>query len=534
MKKIISNTIIKILKEFDISSVEILKSKDPKIGEYQTNVALKESRKLGKKPLDFADEVKEKLDKEEIFENISIINPGFVVFKLAKDFFKKEALRYMDKTFKPIIGFSGKMNYEFISANPTGLLHIGHARNAIVGDTFTRVAEFSGYDVIREYYINDAGNQINDLATSVNMAMKLKAKTISDEEYIDAPYKGQEIKDFADELLIKEKDFSHNELKEISLIHFLGEIKKTLSRIQIKEIDKWTSEKELFSTGEVEKVINSLKETKYWFEKEGASWIETTTFNDDKDRVLIKADGSYTYVVADIANHVSKFEKGYDVLFDLFGKDHHGYEQRVRASLEMLGYNEKKLNVDFISMVKLLKNGEELKMSKRAGTGLTINDLTELTDIEAFKFALLERNKEQDLVIDVANFEKTGTDNTYFTAQYAHARATRILEKFEKEIGKLPTSRITNIEWSEKANKLAKVMVDFTDRIDSVIHNREPSILVNYIKELVKAFHSYYNNDVVIGEDKELAFEKIKLVISLKNLLAMAFNLIGIKPKDKM
>lgn len=535
MKKIISNKIIEELKDLNIESVEILKVKNSNFGEYQTNLALKNAKRFKKSPQIFGEEIAKRLLNIEIFDYVSVIPSGFLVFQLNKDFFKNESLKFMDRNFKPIIGLKGKINYEFISANPTGLLHIGHARNAIVGDAFTRIAEFAGYSVVREYYINDAGNQINDLALSVKMAIDLKQGNITKEEYADAPYKGQEIREFSEKLIEeKRNNVSHIELKEISLQHFLTEIKKTLDKIGIKPIEKWTSEKELFTSGKVNNILNKIRETDYWFKKENAYWIKTTDFKDDKDRVLIKSNGNYTYLVADIANHVSKFKQGYDVLYDLFGKDHHGYEQRVRASLSILNYDEKKLNVDFIAMVKILKNGDEFKMSKRNGTSLTINKLVELTDIEAFKFALLERNKEQDLVIDINDFEKQRIDNSYLLAQYAHARATRIIYKYTEKFGKLPVLKKTKLEWTKISNKLAKVIVDFSDRIDSALNKREPSEIVSYIKELAKCFNSFYNNIPVIVEDEKTSRENIKLVMSFKNVISLSFDLIGIKAKEKM
>ena len=529
MKKIIQNNIESLLKDqFNISNVEVLRNKNIEHGEYSTNLAMKESRNLGMNPRELADKVVEVLSGSEIFDNVTVAGPGFINFNINKDLLIKETLNWFDSSYKANIGLSGKMHYEFVSANPTGWLHIGHARNAYVGDTYLRVAKYAGYDVYREYYINDAGVQIENLASSVFLRYQ-EAKGIAiDEEEIT--YGGQEITQFGVKLAEEGREInSSDEIKQEVLEHFLEEIKTTLNNMNVLPFDGWVSELSLYTDGWVDKSIEQLKASGNTYEEDGALFIKTEEHGDDKDRVIIKSNGEKTYLLADIANHIEKYKKHYDQYIDLWGMDHHGYVARVKASMELLGYDSSILHVDLINMVKIMKDGEELKMSKRAGTSLTINEVLEIMHPDLLRFFILSKAKEQNLIITVEDMEKEDSSNPYWYAQYAFARSTQLINKYVEQYGEVEASYSFETELDDYSMKLIKLMVDFNDRIEAIAISREPSGIVHYIKELAVAFHSFYGN-VKVGDNKDL----IRLVIAFRNQYKTLFDLLGIEPKESM
>lgn len=552
MKKYIANFILDFIKDKKIKVskdiVEVLKVKNPKFGDYTSNISLKISTQLKKEPLKVAEDIKKYILKnnKNVFQDITVTKPGFVNFFLLDSFINEEGLKFYKENYKPKFKDvkKQKINYEFVSANPTGDLHIGHARNAIVGDVITRVFRYVGHDVCNEYYINDAGNQINDLSKSVYfyLTKNLKINSSLDEDSI--PYQGTEIIDFASKLSKENFTFKKRseterieELNKLSINHFLNEIKKVLLDLGIQEFDVWTSESKLLTKKKVDELLKQLKQKNVLQKKDGALWVRTKSLNDSKDRVFIKSDGTYTYMVADILNHIAKIERGFDVLIDLWGKDHHGYEDRIVAILFALGYKDK-LKVDYINMVQITDGAKSIKMSKRLGTSLKIKDILKKIDRDIFKFFILSKSKEQEMEIDIKISKEKKIENPFYYCQYSYARINQVIEKYKEEVKNELNFDIKKISKEIKdlqEKKLILKMLEFEDIVVSTTKEREPSILLNYLKSLSKSFNSFYDSCRIINNDDEsLTEERMKLIISLRNLYVSIFNLLGIEPIAKI
>ncbi len=551
MKQVIKKIIFENLKKeysVDSSNIEILKTSDSKIGDYTTNLALRLSKEKKMNSMELAEEIKKLLEKKlnkKVIEKITITKPGFVNFFITKKFVIDNALKFLDEKYKYDFGIKKqKINYEFISANPTGDLHIGHARNAIVGDVTASALSYIGHDVYREYYINDFGVQITTLGQSVFFyyAKELNHKIELTKE--DIGYHGKEIISFAKELaksnptLIKmEFKEALEEIKKIGTKHFLTEIKTLLNdKLKIKTFDKFASEKYYFDSLKADNLIKQLKKEEKAYEKDGALWLATTRENDDKDRVLIKKNGETTYMVGDLTYHQDKYKRGFDHLIDLWGKDHHGYEGRIRAGLCLLGHDSKNnFEVNFISMVQVTDGGDKVKMSKRAGTSLRIKDMLEKLETNLFKYYIISKTKEQNLTVDINASSTKDMSNPYYYCQYVNARIEQILKKYLIKYSELPKlTEITALGNSEKEMRLLKKILEWNDIIYSVAINREPNLLIIYLKDIAKTFHSFYNYCIVISDDKKLSEERILLIMAVKNLLKVVFDVLGIEPLYSM
>ncbi len=549
MKFLLKELLSKVLKEYDkyssyVDDIEIINnsSKDvEKFGDYSTNFPLKIGKKINEKPIEIAQEISSILENYLEFSKVEIQTPGFINLFLDKDFVFSEFKKFANSEYKP--KFENvkpqRINYEYVSANPTGWLHLGHARNAFVGDVTTNLLSYLGHKVYLEYYINDFGVQIDNLAKSIQYFYQLdfNHKTIIDEPL----YRGFEIEAYAkqftsthgDKYLENNSD-NYQFIKKSSLEHFLNEIKKTLEKLKIKAFDEYVSEAELYETKKVNDALKILESKNAIFEEDGARWIRSTAYGDDKDRVLLKEDGTFTYLMADIANHVSKINKGFDKLIDLWGKDHHGYEARVKAAISFMGYEANYLEVDYINMVQISNEGKAIKMSKRAGTSITINAILEEVPADILRFFMISKSKDQGLEIDISQALTESTSNPFYYLQYANARANQIIEKYE-----MNNKIDENIKVIEKINSktefdLMKKVLEFEEYVLNTTKQREPSILINYAKELAASFHSFYNSDHVITEDKTLTKERIFITLTFKRVMKRVFDLLGIEPMDKM
>ncbi len=546
MKEKIQLEIFKFLKNkinIKLNEIEILNSKNEKFGDYSSNVALKFAKKNNLNPIDLANEIKENINKK-IIKKIEILKPGFINFFVNENFLINHTFNQISIDEKIIFKNhkKEKINYEFVSANPTGFLHVGHARNAIIGDITINILERINKDVVREYYINDAGNQINELGKSV-LFYYLKNNNINfiklSEEEIG--YKGDEIKKFGKNLdkkhlieIEKNKESIDKIIQyfgEISLKHFLNEINNTLKNINLSKFDVFTSENALFVDGFVEETIRNLKKTSSFFEKDNASWLKTSDFGDDKDRVIIKSDGTYTYMIADVANHVLKYNRNFDKIINLWGSDHHGYEKRIKASVEILKNDPKKLDVHYISMVKIMKNNEELKMSKRKGTSLTINDILKIIDFNILRYSMITKSREQNLIIDIDDIKKVNSSNPYWYVQYAYARINSLIEKSNIQSFK-NLKKFKKIGIDEK--KILLKINDLNDVFNYSGSNSEPYFLWNYIYELSHLFHSYYSFSKILVDDQDTLKEKILFLKMIKNIFCNIFDIFGIKLNNSM
>ena len=474
----------------DINEIVIENSKDPTHGDYATNVALKMARNFSKAPREVANLIVEKLNKDEI-DHIEIAGPGFINFYMKNNSITGviNKIIKLGKDFGRSSKKNKKINVEFVSANPTGLLHVGHARGAAIGDSISRILDFDGYDVTREYYINDAGNQIDHLGESLIERYK---------EIIGLPfelpedgYHGEDVKvvakkiydSYGDKLLEKDNPLEFFKLKGQEFE--LEEIRKDLKTYGIV-FDVYSSEKAIRANGAVEKEIEFLKN--HIYEQDGAKVLKTTDYLDDKDRVIVKSNGEYTYFMPDIVYHVNKLSRGFDELIDVLGADHHGYINRMKSALMMHGYDKDVLNIELIQMVRMMKNGEEFKLSKRTGNGYTLRELCEDAGVDAARYFFVMRAASGHLDFDLDLAVKQSSDNPVYYAQYAHARLSSILAA-ASDI-KIDESGVLLKEYSEL--ELSKKLASFEDVVKTASKERAPYKITNYIHELAEKVLAFY------------------------------------------
>lgn len=531
-----------IQKSFDLEvsleqiTIEIPKNKDH--GDFSSNVAMQLARTLKQNPRNIATQITEALDKESCsVSSMEIAGPGFINFTLDTNRYSKVIEEILEKKEnygqQPSNGI--KVNLEYVSANPTGSLHLGHARGAAWGDSCARIMKKAGYDVTREYYVNDAGNQITNLALSLNARYR-QAHGIDTEIGADG-YLGDDVKEkgFA---LAKEYPNQYLEPTPENLNFFrkegiafeLDKIKEDLKEYRV-EFDVWSSEQAIRDAGKVEEALQLLDEKGYTYRKDGALWFTTTKFGDDKDRVLQKTDGSYTYLVPDIAYHNDKFKRGFDVLVDFFGADHHGYIPRLKGSMTALGNDADKLHVDIIQMVRLVSNGEEVKMSKRLGNATTISELVESVGVDAARYFFVQRALDSHLDFDVELAKKQSNDNPVYYAQYAHARMCSI-QKQATDIALADHFERLN---HEKEIELLKTLQEFNKVITESARTRQVHKVCHYIQNLASKFHSFYNACKVLdSQDIELTSQRLALVKATQIVLANALECIGVQAVESM
>ncbi|KFZ26412.1 MAG: Arginine--tRNA ligase [Candidatus Izimaplasma bacterium HR2] len=536
------NTLIELGYFEEGLQIELESPKDKSNGDYSSNIAMKLARIARKAPFKIAEEIVDKFDKTEVFvSEIKVANPGFINIYLDKAFLTEiiNDINSQGEEYGTLdLGKGERLNIEYVSVNPTGSLHIGHARGASAGDSLSRIMKKAGYDVTREYYVNDAGNQINNLALSIQ-ARYLEICGIPTEMPKDG-YHGPEIiesaKRFFDEFGTK---FVNNEnafefFKENGVQNLLNELIKDLKDFGV-EFDVWFSEKTLYENNLVAKTVEFLKENNFTYEFEGALWLKTSKYNDEKDRVIVKSDGTYTYVTPDIAYHKNKLERGFTMLIDILGGDHHGYIDRITAALEMVGGKSGILEIEILQMVKVLQNGEEVKMSKRSGKAITLRDLIDEVGVDPIRyfFAMRSLNTHMDLDLDLAL--KQTNENPVYYVQYAHARINSIFNTAKLKgfnVDDLPTT-FTTLS-SDKAFELISLLANFEDALRQSAIQRAPHKVTNYINSLASAFHSFYNDEQVITADHTNTMERLALLKATKNILKIALNLVGVSAPNKM
>ena len=512
--------------------VEIPKLKDH--GDFSSNIALRLAKVLKNSPINIANSLKGELENNDFIEKVEVVVPGFLNFFVKKDSLSEIINKIIDqgKDYgRNNFGKNEKVMVEYVSANPTGDLHLGHARGAAYGDSLTRVLKFSGYDCLREYYVNDAGNQIEVLGESLYQRY---LEALGYEFDIDKiGYQGKDVKNIASKIAkdIKEK-YVHDDSEDRKLYFKKVGRELELSKIK-KDLDLYrvSFELDLYKDGKVKNTLEALKNSGFTYDLDGALWLRTTDFGDDKDRVLIKSDGSYTYLLPDIAYHKDKFDRGYDHLINLFGADHHGYIIRLKAGLKILGYNSDNLDIQIVQMVRLMENGVELKMSKRTGNAITIRELCEDVGVDVARYFFISKPIVSHLDFDLDLARKHSSENPVYYIQYAYARCASILRRV-KEVKKLETySLLTN----DKEVSILKELASFEQILVDICKYKEVNILCNYAYRLASLFHSYYNECKVIDEtNSELTTERLALVKAIKITLENALNLLGIEVKEDM
>lgn len=516
--------------------IETPKTKDH--GDYASNVAMQLTRQLHTNPREIANKIVDACDLSKAnVSHIEIAGPGFLNFTLSKDRFSQVIADILEQKEnygqQPANGI--KVDLEYVSANPTGSLHLGHARGAAWGDSCARIMKKAGYDVTREYYVNDAGNQIHNLALSLNARYR-QAHGIETEIGQDG-YMGEDVKEEGYRLA-KEYPNTYLEPTKENLDFFrqkgiafeLDKIKRDLDEYRV-HFDVWTSEQKLRDSGAVEKAVDIIRDKGYTYEAEGALWFKTTAFGDDKDRVLRKKDGSLTYLVPDIACHNQKFERGYDEIVDFFGADHHGYIPRLKASMEALGHDSNHLHVDIIQMVRLVSNGEEMKMSKRLGNATTIHDLVQSVGVDAARYFFVARALDSHLDFDVDLATKKSNENPVYYAQYAHARMCSI----QKQAKDIELADHFELLTDEKEIELMKTLQEFNHVIIESAKTRQVHKMCHYIHDLASHFHSFYNACKVIDHDNlDLSSQRLALVKATQTVLANALDCIGVTAVESM
>lgn len=528
--------------EYDKDNIMIQIPRDKQHGDYSSNIAMQLTKIVRKNPRMIAEEILAALDLEQgNIEKAEIAGPGFINFFMKKDALTTiitEVLAEQDDYGKSNYGQNVKYNIEFVSANPTGDLHLGHARGAAVGDSICRIMSAAGYDVTREYYINDAGNQITNLALSLYARyLELFGEDVTLPE---DGYHGQDIIDIAKSLKEEIGDQYVKEDKEKALAFFrekgkeheLQKIKDILQEFRVS-FDVWFSETSLYENNKVEPTIKRLGDSGYTYNQDGALWFASTKFQDDKDRVLIKTDGSYTYLTPDIAYHTNKLERGYEYLVDLLGADHHGYINRMKAAIQALGYNADQLNIDIIQMVRMMENGEVIKMSKRTGNAITIKDLIEDIGVDATRYFFVSKAANTPFDFDIALAKSNSNENPVYYAQYAHARMCSILNQADKAGIDVASHYEQLVE--PKEMELLKHINEFRNEIIDSAKTRTPHKIANYIQKLAQLFHSFYNDCYVIDKENiELSSQRLALVMATKITLKNALTLIGVDAPSKM
>jgi arginyl-tRNA synthetase len=517
--------------------------KNPEHGDLSTNVAMKLSKALRKAPKAIAEEIISKIKADNsTIEKIEIAGPGFINVKFTDSFYAnclEELYKKADRIGKLEVGKGKKVNVEYVSVNPTGLLHLGHGRNACIGDTVANLYQWLGYEVTREYYFNNAGNQMNMLAKSIYA----RYMQIIEGDGFPLPedgYHGEYIKEIA-KLIFESRnnELSSGTSDNLLEIRKFGEqwcfekITQTLERMKIHQ-DIFYNEETLYSEGKIEEIINEFTSRGLAYQKDGATWLAFTQMGLNDDRVIVKSTGEPTYRLPDIAYHREKFRRGYDILVDVFGSDHIATVPDVLAGVKSLGFDETKVKVLIHQFVTLTENGEQVKMSKRTGKSYTLDDLLDEVGADVVRFFLLMRGISTHLEFDLTLAREQSDKNPVFYLQYAHARICSVIDNAISA----EADNLDNIQFTElthiKELELIKEALNFDDALLAAGERSEPQILVEYLRSLASAFHGFYHECRIIGVEKELQKARLALAITSKNILKNGLTILGITAPERM
>lgn len=545
----IKNELYKVVEKLGYLDSSILKSvedvylelpKDKDHGDYATNLAMRLAKVAHKKPIDIANEIISNSNLTSMhLSKMEAAGPGFINLTLDLKYLSgvvikinKEEANYGNLQ----IGKGERINLEFVSANPTGYLHVGHARGASYGDSLARVMTKAGYTVDKEHYVNDAGNQITNMALSVYERYKeLYGREFElKEDY----YHGQEIIAIAKEIISEYGDkfldsFDLEFFKEYGTARLLNNLKQDLQRFNV-EFTTWFSEKSLYKASAVQTILQELKDKGYTYELDGATWLKTTMYNDEKDRVIVKSDGSYTYLLPDIAYHANKLSRGYTHLIDVLGADHHGYIERLKAAVSMVGGNSDLIDIEILQMVRVMQNGEEVKMSKRSGKAITLSDLLDEVGCDVLRYFYVSKSLSTHMDLDLDLMKQRSNDNPVFYAQYAYARICNVIKTYEASGQTFVENTTISDDVSKRAKDLYAILLQYPSMIEEVATKRLVHKVTHYINELATALHSYYNDEKIITDDHQLTCERITVLKAVGIVLKDALNLIGVSAPERM
>lgn len=512
--------------------------KDNKNGDYSTNVAMRLTKQLGKRPQEIAREIADELSKQDFIEKIDIAGPGFINFYIKKSSLAStinKVIELGDDYGNNNVGNGVKLLEEYVSANPTGPLHCGHARGAVWGDSCVRIMRKSGFDALREYYINDAGAQIMNLGKSVYA--RIREIFGLDFTLPEDGYHGPDVVEIAKEIVEKEGD-KYIKMDEEAAVLELKEVAKMMELERIKvdlkyygcEFDSWISEQWIVDTGKVEAAVKKMDEMGLLYEQDGAIWFAASKYGDDKDRVLKKSDGYYTYMTPDIANHLYKYDRGYEVLVNIWGADHHGYIPRMKAAMEALGYPRDNLQVDICQMVRMVENGVEVKMSKRTGNAITLRELIDDIGLDCTRYFFLSKELNTHMDFDLTLARTRSNDNPVFYIQYAYARINTLLEGKE-----LKACESYDLLTDPKEIELIKYIGQFPQVVGDAAINRAPNKICNYVHKLASYFHSFYGACRIYNpEELELSNQRLALAKATQITIKNALDLLGVSAPEKM
>ncbi len=522
--------------------VELEVPKVAEHGDLSTPVAMTLARGLGRPPRAVAEEIAAVLSGEEPFERVEVAGPGFINFTFKREFLYgelgrllKDPSRYLRKE----MGKGQRLQVEFVSANPTGPLHLGHGRGAAVGAALSNLLQRAGYDVEREFYVNDAGRQVRLLGESI--FSRYKEVLGLSWPFPQEGYRGEYVRGLAETLIRTEGErFKDSEFDEVAgeFIRFgveqmLKEIEDDLRGFGVV-FDRWQSERALYEEGLVQRCLDELRGKGKVYEKEGALWFRSTEYGDDKDRVVIKSDGSPTYFASDIAYHWYKIHRGFQGLINIWGADHHGYIPRIKAVIRALGYPEERLRVLLVQMVTLLRGGVPVQMSKRAGEFVTLREVVEEVGADTTKFIFLTRRPDSHLEFDIEVAKKESAENPVYYVQYAHARIQSIFAKAEEqglELGE--AAGLDRLKEEEEIGLIKKLLL-YPLMFEGAVREMEPHRVTFYLQELAGLFHPYYNRHRVLGEEPGLSRARLSLCRAVMAVLGEGLSILGVTAPKRM
>ena len=524
----------------ELDGIHVERPNDAAHGDFATNVALANARVFKRSPREVAQSIVSSLN-APFLESAEVAGPGFINFRFSSGALGEELETLLEAgeeyggrepSGNPII-------LEYVSVNPTGPMTVAHGRHAAYGDSLSRILIASGRKVAKEYYFNDGGNQIRLLGESVAVRY---AELFGQEWRVPDPgflYRGEYIREIADDLkerdgdryLSVDPDEALSEIMELATTWCMNQIKTTLSRARVS-FDSYFNEKSLYRSGAIEEAINKLKENGYVHESEGALWLASSKLGDDKDRVLVKKDGSYTYVAPDIAYHLDKWDRGFKAAVDIWGADHAGYETRLRAGIVALGLPGGFLDVELVRLVKLVRRGEQVKVSKRAGTFVTFDELLDEVGTDAARYFFVRSSHRTEMNFDLAIAVQQSDENPVYYVQYAHARIASIFRR--AELSQETIYEVPSGDFAPEERMLLLDLFDFPRVVEGAAARREVHALPTYLETLATRFHRFYTVHQVLVEDKDLRQRRLALCAATKNVLGLGLGLLGVNAPESM
>ena len=550
IKTVLTDAIIKtaknaiaagVVKDGTLPEVQLTVPPKKEFGDFASNFAMQSARALRCNPRVLAQYIVENLDCPYV-KKAEIAGPGFINFYLNPDWVYDMLARIVEagENYGNLPKASDeKIQLEYVSANPTGPLHVGHGRGAAVGSALANLLKAAGYDVKQEYYINDAGNQMNNLARSVNARyLELLGK---ETEFPEDGYHGHDIIDtaqriinkYGDRFLQMEEAERLEEFKTIAYQEKLAALKEDLERFNVR-FDVWFSEKTLHEANKIKEAYDRLLDKGYMYEQDGALWLKSTAFGDDKDRVVIRDNGVPTYFAADIAYHANKFGRGFDRVINLWGADHHGYIARMKAAMRCMGYQPEQLEILILQMVRLLRDGQEVKMSKRTGQSVTLNELIDEVGTDAARFFFVMRSIDSQLDFDLDLAKKKSNDNPVFYVQYAHARICSIMRQVAEAGIKVQGKGDYKLLTEPVEVDLIKKLGEYPEMLATAAKERAVQQVAHYVYDLAGLFHSAYNQCRILGVNEDLQQARLAMVMAVGHVVRHALSILGVSAPEKM